>query len=84
MTYKDLISINENFQSSINLNLDLGNESKVINYIPTADNCATLKAFLSTACGRAKDFSTLLVGPYGKGKSYLLLILSYILSNPYK
>lgn len=79
--YSNYYEINKNFQSSINLDLDLENEQKIYEYVPTNDICDVLKRYLKSVLGRAKDRATTLVGPYGKGKSFLLLILSYILSN---
>ena len=79
--YSNYYEINKNFQSSINLELDLENEQKIYEYVPTNDICDVLKRYLKSVLGRAKDRATTLVGPYGKGKSFLLLILSYILSN---
>lgn len=82
--YNDSIKINKNFQSSINLELDLGNENKVEEYIPTTDICDVLKKYVNTALGYSNDRATILAGPYGKGKSFLLLILTYILGKKKK
>ena len=79
--YKNYFSINKNFQSSINLELDFNNELKIQEYIPTTDICDVLKKYVRSFLGKNKDRSTTLVGPYGKGKSFLLLIVSYIVSK---
>ena len=76
--YSNYLSINKNFQSSVNLELDLGKESKIKEYIPTTDICDVLKRYINVALGNSKDKATTLIGPYGKGKSFLLLVLSYI------
>ena len=76
--YSNFLSINKNFQSSVNLELDLGKESKIKEYIPTTDICDVLKRYVNVALGNSKDKATTLIGPYGKGKSFLLLVLSYI------
>ncbi len=81
MSYSDFISINKNFQASINLELDLGNEKKIDEYIPTTDICDVIKKYIKTALGESKDYSTTLVGPYGKGKSFLLLVLTFLLGK---
>lgn len=81
MNYSDFISINKNFQASINLELDLGNEKKIEEYIPTTDICDVIKKYIKTALGESKDYSTTLVGPYGKGKSFLLLVLNFLLGK---
>lgn len=77
--YKNFFSINKNFQSSINLELDLNNEEKIKEYIPTSDICDVLKRYLRSIIGETNERATTLVGPYGKGKSFLLLVLTYIL-----
>lgn len=79
--YSKYLSINKNFQSSVNLELDLGKESKIDEYIPTSDICDVLKKYVKTALGLSKDKATTLIGPYGKGKSFLLLILTYLLGK---
>ena len=78
--YDSYISINNRFKSSINLQFDLNNLEKVDEYIPTTDLCDVIKKFIISALGKNEDRSTILVGPYGKGKSYLMLIIIYILS----
>lgn len=79
--YDKYYEINKNFQSSVNLELDLDNESKIYEYVPTNDICDVLKKYIKSVLGKTKERATTLVGPYGKGKSFLLLILSYILSK---
>lgn len=79
--YSDYLAINKNFQSSVNLELDLNNLNKINEYIPTTDICDVLKKYVKTALGLEKNYATTLIGPYGKGKSFLLLVLSYIFSN---
>ncbi len=78
--YKDYIFINKNFQSSVNLELDLNSEKKIEEYIPTNDICDVLKRYIKSI-NYSGDRATTLVGPYGKGKSFLLLVLSYIISQ---
>lgn len=79
--YNEHFEINKNFQSSINLELDLESEAKIYEYVPTTDICDVLKKYLRSVLGRTKERATTLVGPYGKGKSFLLLVLTYILSK---
>lgn len=81
--YSRYFEINKNIQSSINIELDLDNESKIEEYIPTADICAVLKIYFEALNNKTKNHATLLVGPYGKGKSFLLLILSYLMHHDY-
>lgn len=79
--YSENFNINKNFQSSVNLELDLNNEKKIEEYIPTTDICDVLKRYLKSVLGLSKEKATTLIGPYGKGKSFLLLVLTYIFSK---
>lgn len=78
MSYSKYFDINKNFQSSINLELDLDDQLKMYEYIPTTDICDVLKRYVRAALGKSKERATTLIGPYGKGKSFLLLVLSFI------
>lgn len=80
-TLSEAFATNTNFRSAINLELDLDSSKKIEEYIPTTATCAVLKNYVETLSGQKKDYATLLVGPYGKGKSFLLLVLSYIIGN---
>ena len=79
--YSDFIKVNKNFQTSINLELDLNSEKKIGEYIPTRDICDVLKRYIKGIITSNGDNATTLVGPYGKGKSFLLLVLSYLISQ---
>ncbi|MCQ2773088.1 MAG: hypothetical protein MJ238_07465, partial [Bacilli bacterium] len=79
--YSDYLSINKNFQSSINLELDLDNEAKIREYIPTTDICDVIKRYVKSALGKNKEYATTLVGPYGKGKSFILLVICFLLGK---
>jgi len=81
MKYNSLIYINENFQNSVNIEFDLFNEEKVKEYIPTSDVCDVLKAYLKSVLFHEKSKATALIGPYGKGKSFLVLILLFLVSS---
>ena len=80
MKLTDLISIDNRFEKSINLLLDLNNEKKVRDYIPTRSSIRLLKEYLSETITYTGSRATALIGPYGKGKSHLLLVLLYLLS----
>lgn len=64
--YSEFFSINKNFQSSINLELDLNNEAKINEYIPTTDICDVLKHYIKSVLDINKERATTLVGPLGK------------------
>lgn len=81
MSYSKYFEINKNFQSSINLELDLDDQLKMYEYVPTNDICDVLKRYVKAALGKSKERATTLIGPYGKGKSFLLLVLSFIFNK---
>lgn len=76
---KDIVKFNSNFKSAINLYLSLNNPDKVSGYIPTKSSVNFLGEYLK-AVTENREQATLLVGPYGKGKSHLLLVLLAVLS----
>lgn len=75
----NLIQINRSFQKSVNLQLDLGDTERIAGYIPTRSSAAILRYYLEAVAGKSKDRATILIGPYGKGKSHLLLVLLALL-----
>ncbi|MFQ9514375.1 MAG: hypothetical protein ACLRZ9_00970 [Eubacterium sp.] len=75
----DIIEINMNFKTAINLYLSLNKKEKILNYIPTKSSVEVLNSYVDAVLER-KEQASLLVGPYGKGKSHLLLVLLAILS----
>lgn len=79
--YDKYISLNEKFKSSVNLQFDLGNEEKIVEYVPTTDLCDVLKTYVKSVINGESIKSTLLSGPYGKGKSYLMLMITYLFSK---
>ena len=83
MKYNKFIGSNNNFQTSINLQYDLKKEEKIRGYIPTTQSLSILKRYLNAVCNDSynEDNATVLIGPYGRGKSHLLLVLSTLLSN---
>lgn len=80
MRYDELMSVNENFQYSVNLQFDINNISKIKEYIPTKDGCELLKNYINSIIN-GKNRATTLIGPYGKGKSHLLLVLITLLDD---
>lgn len=72
---KNIIKIDTRFQKAVNLTLDLGDMYRVNQYIPTRSSLAILKKYLENIKSVKGDHATVLIGPYGKGKSHLLLVL---------
>lgn len=82
MKYDELIEVNQGFQASVNLEYDLNKTGKVRSYIPTEQSVKVLGTFLRSYYfnAEAQDRATVLIGPYGRGKSHLLLVLSALTS----
>lgn len=82
MKYNELIEVNQGFQASVNLEYDLNKTGKIRSYIPTAQSVKVLGAFLRSYYynTESQNRATVLIGPYGRGKSHLLLVLSAITS----
>ncbi len=75
----EVISFDGSFKTAINLYLSLNKTEKVLNYIPTKSSVRFMDEYFKAIIGRT-EHATLLVGPYGKGKSHLLLVLLAVLS----
>ena len=44
--YDRYIKIDKNFKSSVNLQYDLFNEEKILQYVPTTDLCDVIKVYI--------------------------------------
>lgn len=73
--YSDIVSINEQFKNSVNIEYDLNSYHKLSEYIPTDDICEVMQYFFNATEVNKNNRANILVGPYGKGKSYLVLSL---------
>ena len=80
MSLQSIISVDKKFQTSVNLEYDINNVDKITGYIPTEQSVAVMDKFLRGVYYASSQRANVLVGPYGRGKSHLLLILSSILS----
>ncbi|WP_026835192.1 hypothetical protein [Eubacterium xylanophilum] len=76
---KEIVNINENYRNSINLYLDLNKEEKIESYLPTSSSLSVLNDYVE-AIDKNVRHSTVLIGPYGKGKSILLLVMMALIS----
>ena len=75
----DVITVDKKFQKSINMRLDYNQMEKVNDYIPTRASVSVLHELLGQLTGEQGVRSSILIGPYGKGKSHLLLVLLALL-----
>jgi len=74
MKISHYVQFPETFQTSVNIDFDISKTQKLQDYIPTSDVCEVLNDYLSSVLHN-RNQSTFLVGPYGKGKSFLVLSL---------
>lgn len=68
-----MISVTSGFQYSININYDINNNEKIKNFIPTNTSLKFIEEILFSTAENATDRARVLVGPYGKGKSHMVL-----------
>lgn len=81
LDFEELIEVNNRFQKSIHLGLDRRDKEKVSAYIPTRASVQVLKAYFQQFTVEDTTKASMLIGPYGKGKSHLLLVLLALLSK---
>lgn len=81
MRLVELVKIDHRFEKSVNLLLDLKDRSKLKLYIPTRSSVKLLAGYLNEVNSFSGKRANILIGPYGKGKSHLLLVLMAMLSG---
>ena len=81
MKLLELVKIDNRFEKSVNLTLDLYVQDKIDGYIPTRSSVNILDSYINEVRSFRGNRATGLIGPYGKGKSHLLLVLLSILSR---
>jgi len=64
---KEILRQNNDMQSSININLDYNDKSKIDSYIVTSKSIEIISEVISTVNNENNHFAKLLIGPYGKG-----------------
>lgn len=67
------LHLNENFHTSVNLYLDLWDSKKADSFIKTDANQKVLDCLKMSLYPNSGIHANILVGPYGKGKSHLVL-----------
>ncbi len=75
----EFVGFNSEFRNAINLDLNLNHREQLLSYIPTKSSVEILKRYLKAVQNNTMHAS-MLIGPYGKGKSHLLLVLLAIVS----
>lgn len=79
--YSAFFTPQEGFQRAVNLSLDLGNLDFVSRYIPTKASVALVGHYLRAAITPGAERASVLIGPYGKGKSHALYLALSILNE---
>ena len=78
---KDILILDNDIKSSINLNLDFKDKSKISSYIVTSKSIEIINEIVNTFRDNSKNKAKILIGPYGKGKSQLALYAMNLISN---
>ncbi len=81
LRYSDIFHQNMYFQRAVNLALDAGRLDFVDHYIPTKASALILKRYLRASIDSTQDRASVLIGPYGKGKSHTMFLALSILSE---
>lgn len=81
MRLSDLVKIDNRFEKSVNLLLDLGVQAKIDGYIPTRSSVKVLGEYIHEVLYSSGERASVLIGPYGKGKSHLFLVLLTLLAQ---
>ena len=81
MSYSDIFNQNADFQRAVNLSLDQGSLSLVEKYIPTTASAGVMARYLKSVIKPGNDRASILIGPYGKGKSHTLFVVLAALSE---
>jgi hypothetical protein len=77
---EDNLILNDSFHTSVNLYLDYADKKKAEHFIKTTANQKVLDTLQRALTANSGSHANILVGPYGKGKSHL--VLHFIHSNP--
>lgn len=75
------IRIEPGFQKSVNLAYDLFDEDKVADFIPSKSSVEILEKLILSTNSNSNDRAHILIGPYGKGKSHIILVLLSLLRD---
>lgn len=79
---KNYLNIAEDFQYSVNIEYDFGNEEKIKGFIPTTATFDIIEEIMLSTHTSSTDRARILIGAYGKGKShFVLIVLSLLMSK---
>lgn len=77
----DFIKIEPGFQKSVNLAYDLNDDSKVSDFIPSRAAVEIIEKIVISTHSSSSQRAHILIGPYGKGKSHIVLVLLSLLKE---
>lgn len=75
----DFIKIEPGFQKSVNLAYDLSDDAKVADFIPSKAAVDVIEKLVLSTHPTSTQRAHILIGPYGKGKSHVVLVLLSLL-----
>lgn len=81
---ENYIRIEPGFQKSVNLAYDLLDEAKVSDFIPSTSSIEIIENLILSTYPSSTQRAHILVGPYGKGKSHVVLVLLALLKEKNK
>ena len=68
-----IFSVADDFQYSVNIEYDLGNDDKLKNFIPTSAALNFFQEILKSTNKNSTNRARILIGAYGRGKSHIVL-----------
>ena len=78
---KDYIGLSKGFQSSVNIEYDFNDISKINGFIPTTSALEIIVNIISNTENEKLERAKILTGAYGRGKSHIILVALSILYN---
>ena len=78
---KDYIGLSKGFQSSVNIEYDFNDKSKINGFIPTTSALEIIVNIISNTEKEKLERAKILTGAYGRGKSHIILVALSILYN---
>lgn len=78
---KDYIGLSKGFQSSVNIEYDFNDISKINGFIPTTSALEIIVNIISNTENDKLERAKILTGAYGRGKSHIILVALSILYN---
>lgn len=80
--YSDLITIEDEYNYSANIQFDIENDKKLLRFIPNDTTIDLLREyFIDITRNKSSHHARILYGSYGTGKSHFLTVLSLLLEK---